>query len=216
MEPRRVLICVAIQLEAQAVCHALGLALDKSRNGAQGMHGTKVPVEVRIVGVRAIAMPQELSPEEVACVISAGLAGALDPGLEIGAIVEDDGLCASDEIVATVAQKQKLFQQARRRAVDMESEVIRRVAERCGVPFRAIRAISDRADEAIDPTVLGLVDPMGRPRPMAVATTLARRPMLIKSLLRLRSNSELAAKRLGERLRSFLEAFESQGHGSVL
>jgi adenosylhomocysteine nucleosidase len=102
----------------------------------------------------------------------------------------------ADAIIATPKRKQELFEESGAVAVDMESQYVRSLAERAKVPFLAVRAISDEAHEAIEPAVLGLVDPMGVAKPGAIFKTLTRRPMLIPTLIRLRAQSNFALERL--------------------
>ena len=80
----------------------------------------------------------------------------------------------------------------------------RALAREMGVPFLAVRGISDRADEAIDPEVLGLVDEMGRARPMAIARTLLRRPGMARDLKRLGASADLAAGNVAAVLKEFV------------
>ncbi len=70
-------------------------------------------------------------------------------------------ICSSDKIVSTPTEKAELFRQTGALAVDMESDRVRKWAGENGIPFIGIRAISDTADEALDPAVVGLVDEMG-------------------------------------------------------
>ena len=202
MAGQGLLICVAIQLEADAV-----------RSAIASVKTTK-PVEVAVVGIGASLLPTDEQAAKFGWIISAGLAGALDPTLQHGDVVVDGEASSlaikwtspirsgrihtSEKVVTTAAEKADLFLQTGALAVDMETAGIRRMAERVNVPFLAIRAISDKADEPIDPAVLGMVDPFGRPRAGAVLTTLARRPTILRRLLKLRSNSQIAAKRLQE------------------
>ncbi|MDB5173731.1 MAG: nucleoside phosphorylase [Phycisphaerales bacterium] len=142
----------------------------------------------------------------------AGLAGGLDPSLRVGDVVIDDcppGLAvevshrpgrihSGGAVIATTSQKATLFAQTRALAVDMETATVRAAAQRQGVPFLAIRAISDASDDVLDPAVLKLVDAFGRPRPIAIAATLVRRPGLATYLKRLGASSQLAADNLGK------------------
>ena len=56
-----------------------------------------------------------------------------------------DKLAESRHIVATTAAKQRLYDQTRAIAVDMESAAIARIAGQHDIPFLAIRAIADDA-----------------------------------------------------------------------
>src|SRR5262245_51421691 len=132
-----VLICVALKLEANAIDRALRNVPD-------------VPARVQIIGIGAGKLPQRFSPTEVSLLIPAGLAGALDPKRKCGDIVEDstgERIHTAETMIATVQQKAQLFEATGTSAVDMETRHIVRVAKESGVPFVAIRAISDTANE---------------------------------------------------------------------
>jgi adenosylhomocysteine nucleosidase len=88
----------------------------------------------------------------------------------------------------------------------MESDAARKLAKRLGAPFISVRAISDSANDSLDPAVLKMVDEFGRPKPMAIAAALLRRPTLIPELRQLGSNANLAASNLA----TFIQAILSQ------
>src|SRR5690348_11184711 len=89
MPQAAVLICVAIQIEADAIAQALGLTFDTDRTAAHGVIGNNVAVELNLIGVGASRLPPRFDPEKYSLVISAGLAGALDPALRCGDVVMD-------------------------------------------------------------------------------------------------------------------------------
>jgi hypothetical protein len=89
----------------------------------------------------------------------------------------------------------------------METAHLRKLAERSGARFVAIRAISDRADEPIAPELLSLVDPRGKPRITAALAFFARRPSLIPAVMRLKRNSDQALRALGSYLSQWLDTF---------
>src|SRR5207302_1564302 len=109
-----------------------------------------------------------------------------------------------NQVVATPRQKADLRSQTQALAVDMENSTVREWARQRGAEFGAIRAISDRADQTLDPAVLRLIDAWGRPRPVAIARTVLRRPSLIPHLTRLGADSKLAATRLGGAIRQLI------------
>jgi len=88
--------------------------------------------------------------------------------------------------------------------VDMETAKARAFAERAGVPFLAIRAVSDRADQPLDPATVSWVTPAGGLRAGKVAATLLRRPAMVPELMRLRRRSNLAMRNLAEAIREIL------------
>jgi adenosylhomocysteine nucleosidase len=80
-------------------------------------------------------------------------------------------------------------------AIDMETAAIGGVCERRGCPWSVFRAISDRADDGTaDASVLGLVDPEGRPRLGAAARFVLTRPHRIPRLLRLARGANAATR----------------------
>ena len=105
--------------------------------------------------------------------ISFGVAGGLDPTLESGDLIlprqlitpnegtievspdlqeliasafpgaHSETLYASDDIIDTPAEKQRLFQKTGAIAADMESGTVAEAALQAGIPFAIIRAIGD-------------------------------------------------------------------------
>jgi hopanoid-associated phosphorylase len=76
-------------------------------------------------------------------------------------------------------------------AVDMESQVAARVAERLGLPFAAARVIADDAELELPPAAAAGMRPDGRMAVGAVLWSLARRPWQLPALIR----TGLAAER---------------------
>jgi hypothetical protein len=157
-------------------------------------------------------------------IILAGIAGALDPKLQIGdVLIETSGdfhwpkfpfqtrkIHCADHVISTVAEKAKLFAETRAVAVDMESAKVRRFAEERAIPMLHIRAISDQADHAIPPEIFGWLDSMGNPRGSAVARGIARNPTLLPSLFRLRKHSTIACRAMAQAVAECLAALLSQ------
>jgi hypothetical protein len=194
-----VIVC-ALELEARAIRRALP--------GGTIVH---------TIGMQARRLP-DIDPAGCSCIVLAGLAGALAPDLEVGAIVIDapDGLldcpqalaapihCAPG-LVTTSAEKAELHRATGAAAVEMEGRLVRASAEQLGLPLVHIRAISDAAHEPVDPRVLSLVDPFGRARPLRIAAALARDPSLAKQLMRLNRQTRIALESLQRALREIVE-----------
>lgn len=180
---------------------------------------------VQTVGMRACRLGEDFLPAGSSCVILAGLCGALDPALKIGDIIIDDrnslvrrpsadhGNCrvvtgkiyTADHVIATAREKGELFAKTRAIAVDMENEIVRRAVEARGVRFIGIRAVSDTADQDVDPALFRLIDEIGRPRRLAAMGLLARRPNLISSIRRLQANTRIALEELSKAVRAFIQ-----------
>lgn len=84
-------------------------------------------------------------------------------------------------------------------ALDMETAAVAKVCGDRGVPWSAVRGISDRAsDGTVDAEIFGLTRADGRPNLPAVGRYLVRRPDGLARLLRLGRGSRLAAERAAD------------------
>jgi hypothetical protein len=155
-------------------------------------------------------------------VISLGFSGALQPEQRVGHLVlatevvdwsgcrwktaylpspDDCSLCAhgrvltTAELVSRPQEKERLGQQFRALAVDMESAVAARLCQEHGVSFACMRAISD---EMRTPLSRYLTDLLGHGRVSSarLAVKLMRHPALLGELWRLARQTRLAARRL--------------------
>ena len=107
-------------------------------------------------------------------VVMAGFGGALRDGLAVGDVVtpaevvdEASGrwacvgggegrLLTASGIAATPAAKRELGERHAADVVDMESAAVAAACAAAGVPFRAVRAISDTVDVGLSPRLAGL------------------------------------------------------------
>lgn len=149
-----------------------------------------------------------------ALVLSTGLGGGLDPALPVGTVVIDGDaalvsalaavlpaavrapITGQDTITAGVAGKAELRQATGAAVVDMESHIAACLARRHGVPFAAIRVISDAADEALPPAAQVGMRPDGGIALGAVLASLARQPAQLPALIRTGRHAGLAHKAL--------------------
>ncbi|MGE5611175.1 MAG: hypothetical protein ACM359_18135 [Bacillota bacterium] len=213
----KLLIFTAVQMEARAIGKAFGVAGGIATAPVQ-LPITGSIVELCPIGIRATRMPRHLSPQAVRCIIMTGLAGALDPSLRCGEVVIDGwptsmpidrtfrygAIHTASQAITTVEDKARLHRQTGALAVDMESDIVRHAAHQLGIPFVGIRAIGDTAADPVDPVVMTLIDDLGRPKPVALATTLLRHPMLVAHLRRLQQASALALLALADALKRLL------------
>jgi hopanoid-associated phosphorylase len=163
---------------------------------------------------------------EAACagavgIISIGLGGALAPGLaprdwggapRVGEMQSDAAwtqrlshalpdarpgpIVGSNVMVVDAAAKAALFASTGALAVDMESHLAARAAERHGLPFVAARTISDAADRALPKAAQAGMRPDGGMDVMAVLAALARDPGELPALIRTAMEAETAFRAL--------------------
>ncbi|WP_018076026.1 hypothetical protein [Novosphingobium nitrogenifigens] len=147
--------------------------------------------------------------------LSSGLAGALDPALRPGDVVLDGDaalverlrgvfprafvgkVTGGDAIVATATEKGSLRVRTGAVAADMESHVAREVAQRHGLPFAAIRVISDAANETLPPAALVGMGADGDMALGPVLASLARHPGQLPALIRTGRHAGMAFAGLG-------------------
>ena len=145
-------------------------------------------------------------------VISAGFAGALDPELRVGRIVtpgsvidandgsrtkvsSGNGVLVSFDAVADAEQKLKLGKAYRADAVDMEAAAVARGAGAHGIPFIAVKAISDEVGFAM-PSLDKFVASDGKFKAGRFVAFAAVRPGLWPGVVRLRANTQKASRAL--------------------
>jgi adenosylhomocysteine nucleosidase len=207
----RIVILSAISVEARAIARSLGLKpAGGVRSTPDRWTNETDSISVTPIGIRAGGLGR-VATASCRCIILAGYAGALDPSLRVGDVVLDDcppmwrkgfdgregKICSSPHIITTGRQKAELFSETGALAVDMESNTVRTWAAAAGLAFVSIRAISDAADQDLNPAILRFIDEYGGIKPFALAGGLLRKPMMLPQLLRLGAASKLAGKNLG-------------------
>jgi adenosylhomocysteine nucleosidase len=186
-----------------------------------GVHLYELPSAIVVIGgmgrapaERAANIAVKLAGPEL--LISAGFAGALTPKLKVGDVVYprevlDDvtgerylGL-QGDAVLVTALRvmgrngKKRLAGMYAASAVEMEAAVVAQVAKQHGLPFAAVKVISDELEFPMPP-VKGFVDAQGRFRTLAFAACLAVRPKWWIPTLRLARNSKIASENLSAAL----------------
>jgi adenosylhomocysteine nucleosidase len=142
-------------------------------------------------------------------IYSVGFAGALDPALKVGDVVQPaqvinagdgsrvslskgDGILLSFSAVASPEQKTKLRKSFGAHLVDMEAASVARAAQANGIAFCAVKAISDEWDFAF-PEIERFVDSQGQFQQTWFAAYAAMRPWLWPKVNRLAGNSKRAS-----------------------
>ena len=179
--------------------------------------GSTVVVCAGMGSVRAtLAVQAAMSLGPVDTLISVGLAGACDPALRPGAVLEcgqvidaqtgerfGQAHAGTTLVTATslvsVTEKSRLHSAYGAVAVDMEAATVARLARAHSLRFRAIKAISDASDFEVE-ALARFSTAEGQFRERAFAAHAALRPALWGRLLALSSNSKQALQGLTQEL----------------
>jgi adenosylhomocysteine nucleosidase len=204
--------------------------------------GTKLPcyssenISVVCSGIGGIAAAraadvvlETLKPD---LLISVGFAGALDPRLPVGEVIiprvvisaetgkeyeaiAGDAVLVSTDRVAGADKKRLLRERYSAQAVDMEAAAIAERAARSGIPFLAVKAISDEA--AIDlPDMTPFIALDGRFDSLRFSVHLLLQPSRWRTTWLLAKHTRLAARRLDEKLKEYMsEGKLDRSQGSV-
>lgn len=181
------------------------------------------------IGTRAARVATDFAVRNcgagVSCIISAGLAGALISALRVGDIVIPktiidavDGLrhvanegsgtafgtLVTASEVASVESKRHLAASFAADIVDMEAYAVADVAKICGIPFMAVKSVSDELGFSMPPFGR-FIDDNGEMKTVAVAVYATLRPWMWKRFIALGVNSVRATERLNARLRAILD-----------
>jgi adenosylhomocysteine nucleosidase len=165
-----------------------------------------------IGGVHARRAAEAVIASERPCVvISAGFAGALDPRLGVGAILQPEtvwdaasgesfcaegrGVLASTESILDAAGKGEVIRRYRADAVDMEAAAVAGAARRHEVRFLAVKAISDDPGFPM-PRFEPFIDARGDLHTGRLTLSAVTRPALWPVLWRLRANTLHASREL--------------------
>jgi adenosylhomocysteine nucleosidase len=168
-----------------------------------------------------LAVEEALACGQVHRLISAGWCGALRSGIMPGTVHrpsrvvdqetgraystgEAGGVLVTSTTVAGHEEKQRLAQDCQADLVDMEASAVAEYAAQRGIPFMAVKAVSDGHDFEL-PGLEKFVTAEGSFRESAFAAHLALRPVLWTRALQMARASSLAAKNLSRELRIFLE-----------
>lgn len=157
-------------------------------------------------------------------VMSTGFCGAVDPALEVGDVIAVNrvldlasgtaydtdvpraarrlptgALACQDRVITSAEEKAAIRRETGAIAVDMESSAVAARSVARGIPWQAVRVVSDRASESFSLDFNRARDPQGRFRMVTIVQIALRRPMQrVPELLRLARHTKAAADALGE------------------
>ena len=157
-------------------------------------------------------------------VLTAGVAGALDPRHQIGEVFHDadpdSGLDAllcragsragritmQDRVAITAAEKARLHRETGADLVEMESMAIRIAAREAGVPSATVRSVSDDARGDLPLDFNEVYTREMRLSAVRLAMAIASRPWKIPALIRLGGNTRKATETLAQVLAAIVLA----------
>jgi len=227
--PRRVAIIVAMEMEVAPLLRKWKRAGKKVEHWDGPGHAAAKSsyrcdgVLILCAGIgrkpAAMAARAALDYYEPDLMISAGLAGALNQQLAIGKVlrpaqvidaaageryetvrdVAARGVLVTAASVLSRKAKEQMAQQFGADAVDMEAAVVAEIARAAGVPFLAVKAISDTLDFEMPP-MDQFIDSNGRLNLLKLIGWASVRPNVWPVLGALRRNGKVAAEVLAGEL----------------
>jgi adenosylhomocysteine nucleosidase len=93
------------------------------------------------------------------------------------------GLAGVEQIIAGISKKAALWSETGAAAVDMESHIAAAYAAEAGLPFAALRVISDPANRALPALARNAIKPNGDIDLRKVLRGVARNPLTLRSLV---------------------------------
>jgi len=126
----------------------------------------------------------------------------VDPG-------QFEQVLVSTPAIASIKEKQRLYESYRASAVDMEAATVARIAQAHNLPFQAIKAISDDASFELQ-ELARFATQDGQFREAAFAAYSVAQPHLWSKLFRLAGNSQLAIQSLTAELESQLDWYRQR------
>ena len=162
--------------------------------------------------------------------IATGLAGGLKPEWTLGRtmvaaeVVDEptgrrfrtargEGTVVSSREIARAAKKRELASRFAADVVDMEGAAVAEVAEAHGLPFLAVKAVSDEMDFELPP-LQEFVDAEGRFQHVRFGFWAAWHPQWWPAIAQLKRNSDRAAAALAEKLKQVIAEFQQAPRGS--
>ena len=223
--PSNVAIIAALPREIAALVRGTKADAELLRRGVRlyRLKGGGIVVAAGMGAGRAtIAVKAALAQGEVGMLISAGLAGGCAPGVMAGSVMEANVVVdartgerfvsaevagavtlATTAVIASVGEKARLHETYAASLVDMEAATVARLAGAVGLPFRAIKGVSDEHDFELS-SLAKFAGRQGRFRTGAFVMHTAVRPWTWGKAVVLGRGSARALKVLDERLRVVL------------
>ena len=208
-------------LEHAGGVDAVRLPVDWARSAKLGDHMILMAANGAGNARAAAAVDAAIPAFHPEAVVSAGFCGALDPDLDIAAVVVGSRISAADrrypalpvtsafphrvgticsiDHVAQTAGEKKQLRASGAAAVEMEAAGVAARAQSHGLPFYCVRAVTDLAGENMANDFNAALRPDGHFGTMHILGNCVRHPMdRLPELIRLRKRCARASRTLGE------------------
>jgi adenosylhomocysteine nucleosidase len=164
--------------------------LESALAGAQGV------ISIGIAG----ALSPELRPGDVvvaAAILSRGERFAADSAWSARLIARLPGamlapIAGMDNLIATSAEKGRMFDSIGAHVADMESHIAAEVAQSRGLPFAGLRIVADAATSDLPACASVALTPEGKVNLAAVLGSVVKRPGQIPQIMRMARESNAA------------------------
>jgi adenosylhomocysteine nucleosidase len=206
---------------------AVVCAVPAERRALAGLAGPGLALHVSGMGAEAAARAgRAVAAHPLRALVAAGFCGALRPDLRVGDLIAADEVreessgesFAADAVLLAAAPGRRgtLVSAARIArtpaerarldglAVDLESAALARAARAAGLPFIALRAVTDETRHRL-PDFERMTDPAGRLSAAAGMRHLASHPREVPALVRLAPAARAAGRALRAGLAQMLE-----------
>jgi adenosylhomocysteine nucleosidase len=182
----------------------------------------------------AMASMTLIAREQPCCLMSAGLAGALRDDLHVGDVLwprmvinaatsrrfetrnpEPNATMVSGKSIAGEKRKRELREEFQADAIDMEGAGVASIADSCGLPFYAVKAISDEVDFEMPP-LNNFVDAKGKLHMFAYGLRALVHPAWWGPTLTLARNGHTAAVELSKAVAHQIEQLVTESSGALV
>jgi adenosylhomocysteine nucleosidase len=173
-----------------------GIGTEGARRTTQRLLDTEPVEHVMVVGIAGgigTTRVGDLVVPEVVVDHATGREFRSSPlgGQAAGIIVTSDELLVDPVIVARLVDDGAI-------ALDMETAAVAEVCEARGVPWSAVRVISDLATDHVDDSIMQLTNPDGTPNPGAALRYVLTKPWHVPRLAKLAKGATMAARRAAD------------------
>ena len=205
LTPRKLRLGVVEELDGGVRVHICGMGMAAASAAAQtlvesgvealAMYGVAGALDPELVSGALLCPREVLDQNGERYATDAGWRRRLGAGLG-NLVLRDEALLTVSAPLLTPQSKADARRDYKAAAVDMESAAVADVARALGLPFLALRAVADSAQDSIPLPLAGAIDSWGRAQALNMAAALLLHPTLIPRLPHLAATMNRASAAL--------------------